>query len=87
MMIPIPKRGIFRGVEGVEAAAAVEGIESVEITAKPDVTLVPLPEGRSYLGFIFARAFQPESVECALREAHRRLRFAIEREIPVSART
>ena len=83
MMIPIPRRGIYRGAEGVDAAAAVPGVESVEITAKPDTTLVPLPEGRSYLGFIFARSGTPAGVERALRDAHARLRFAIDREVPV----
>ena len=33
MMIPIPRRGIFRGVSGLEAARAVPGIEDVRITA------------------------------------------------------
>jgi biotin carboxylase len=84
MMLPIPRRGIYRGVDGVEAARAVPGIEDVRITAKPDALLVPLPEGRSYLGFIFARGGSAATVEHALREAHRRLQFVIERELPVS---
>lgn len=81
MMIPIPKKGVYRGVEGVTDAAAVPGIESIEITAKPDAMLVPLPEGRSYLGFIFAHAAQPEEAVGALRQAHGRLRFMIDREV------
>jgi hypothetical protein len=84
MMIPIPRRGIYRGVEGVAAAAAVAHVESVEITAKADTTLVPLPEGRSYLGFIFARAAAPRLVSEALREAHAQLRFLIDRELPLA---
>jgi L-amino acid ligase C-terminal domain 2/ATP-grasp domain len=83
MMIPIPHRGVFRGARGVEDAQRVTGIEEVRITAKPDALLVPLPEGRSYLGFIFARGGSPRDVECALRDAHARLEFVIEREIPV----
>lgn len=83
MMIPIPRRGVFRRVEGVEAARAVAGIDDVLITAKPDATLVPLPEGRSYLGFIFARAETPAEAERALRDAHAQLRFVIEREVTV----
>jgi hypothetical protein len=83
MMIPIPKRGIFRGVEGVDEARGVDGVEEILITAKPDTLLLPLPEGRSYLGFIFARAQDPTMVERALREAHARLRFAIEKELAV----
>lgn len=81
MMIPIPRRGILRGVDGVEEARAVPGVEDVQITAKADAMLTPLPEGRSYLGFIFARAGAPDAVEAALRNAHARLRFTIEREI------
>ena len=84
MMIPIPRRGIYRGVKGLAAAAAVPGIGSVEITAKPDTALVPLPEGRSYLGFIFARASEPAQVEDALRAAHAKLRFSIDREVPLA---
>jgi hypothetical protein len=44
---------------------------------------VPLPEGGSYLGFLFARAGTPEQVERALREAHARLEFAIAPELAV----
>ena len=82
-MIPIPARGVLRGVRGQEEAAAVSGVESVHVTAKPDTLLVPLPEGRSYLGFIFARGREAAGVEGALREAHARLHFEIERELPV----
>lgn len=85
MMIPIPARGVFRGVAGEDAARAVPGIDEVRITAKVDALLVPLPEGRSYPGFIFARGAGPDDVEGALREAHRRLHFVIERELPVVA--
>ena len=83
MMIPIPRRGIYKGVDGVEDARRVPHVEDVRITVKPDAVLVPLPEGRSYLGFIFARASDAQTVDAALREAHARLRFTIERELQV----
>ena len=83
MMIPIPASGVFRGVVGVEAARAVSDVEDVRITAKPDQRLVRLPEGASYLGFIFARAGTPARVEQALRDAHARLRFTVDPEVPV----
>ena len=83
MMIPIPRRGIYRGVEGVDEARRVEGVDDVQMTAKADTTLVPLPEGKSYLGFIFARGADTTVVERALREAHSRLAFTIDREIAV----
>ena len=82
-MIPIPRAGVYRRVEGIEAARFVPGIEDVVMTARADQRLVPLPEGASYLGFIFARAGTPAEVErarCAAptpRSLHHR---------PVSAR-
>ena len=81
MMIPIPKAGLLRRVNGLAAAEAVPLIESVEITAKLNYPLVPLPEGESYLGFIFARGETPAAVEAALRQAHQQLHFAIEPQI------
>jgi hypothetical protein len=83
MMIPIPTRGVYRRVDGVDEAKHVAGIDDVRITAKPDTMLVPLPEGKSYLGFIFARAAKPCGVDRALRDAHARLRFVIDREVAV----
>jgi hypothetical protein len=85
MMIPIPHRGVFRGVEGVESARGRPLIEHVQITAKTDTLLTPLPEGRSYLGFIFARGASPGEVEAAVRDAHCQLAFVIERELPMVA--
>ncbi len=78
MMIPIPRGGILRGVSGLAAAGRVPGIDDITISATIGKPLVPLPEGSSYLGFIFARAGSPALVEAALREAHRRMTFDIE---------
>ena len=83
MMIPIPGAGMLRAVSGVKEAEAVPLITGVEITAKLHHTLTPLPEGASYLGFIFARGNSPAEVEAALRHAHNLLHFDIRREIPV----
>jgi hypothetical protein len=84
LMVPIPRRGVYRGVAGVDAARGVAGIDDVTMTAKPDSVLVPLPEGRSYLGFVFATCTTPEAVERALRDAHARLSFVIEREVTLA---
>jgi biotin carboxylase len=81
MMIPIPENGIYLGVSGTEHASAVTGVDSVIITAKHGQRLRQLPEGASYLGFIFARGDEPQEVESALREAHGKLRFEIAREL------
>ena len=83
MMIPIPDRGIYKSADGVDEAARVPHVTEVRITAKPDALLVPLPEGRSYLGFIFARADTPGAAEDAVREAHAKLRFTIDRALTV----
>ncbi|MDW8059978.1 MAG: ATP-grasp domain-containing protein [Thermomicrobium sp.] len=83
MMIPIPARGILKDVEGLERARAVPGIVDVEITARRNHRIVPLPEGASYLGFIFARGDDPAAVEDSLRRAHRHLSFRIAPELPV----
>ena len=83
MMLPIPSGGIYSGVEGLERARETADIESVEITAKEGQRLEPLPEGASYLGFLFARAPEPERVERALRQAHACLRFRIAPALPV----
>ena len=76
MMIPIPAAGILKAVHD-QRARAVPGVEDVVIT-HPLSEIEPLPEGSSYLGFIFGRAERPDEVEEALREAHRRLEIVIE---------
>ena len=77
MMIPIPRAGHLRGVQGIDAAKSVSGIADVVIAVPLGDWLVPLPEGDRYLGFIFARADAPEEVEAALRQAHGKLSFDI----------
>lgn len=70
LMIPIPRAGILRRVEGLMQALDVPFIEDIEISVREGYELVPLPEGSSYLGFIFASAPSPGKVEKALRKAH-----------------
>ena len=78
MMIPIPRSGVFRGATGMDEALAVVGVDDVLVTAKPDQQLLALPEGASYLGFIFAHAPTPEAAEQAVRTAHGCLRLTID---------
>lgn len=82
MMIPIPRRGIFESVQGLDAAQAVPGVTGVTITAERGQLVSPPPAGSSYLGFIFSRAASPAEAETALRHAHARLRFDFRTEIP-----
>lgn len=81
LMIPIPRGGILRGVHGREQALAVPLVEGLEITARLHYPIVPLPEGDSYLGFVFARGDTPAAVEAALRAAHACLRFEIVQDV------
>jgi biotin carboxylase len=85
MMLPIPRRGVLHGVAGVEAARAVPGVVDVVITAPEGREVVPLPEGDSYLGFLFAKGETPAEVEAALREGHRRLAFDLRAPLPIAA--
>jgi hypothetical protein len=77
MMVPIPVGGRLLSVSGVEPAQNVPGVETVTITAKIGQELVPIPEGASYLGFIFAKSERPSLAVEAVRHAHRMLRFEI----------
>ncbi len=69
LMLPVPEAGVLRAVDGVDAARAIGGIGDVVITARAGDTVVPLPEGHSYLGFVFATGERPEQVTAALRAA------------------
>ena len=86
MMIPTPARvpSALRAVDGVAAARAVAGVDDVVISVRVGETLVPLPEGASYTGFIFATGDDPAVVEQALREAHARLRFTVAPLVPIA---
>ena len=84
MMIPIPRAGYLAGVGGTETARAVEGVDDVQITAKTGQRLVPIPEGASYLGFIFARQPAPDAAVAAVRAAHAALRFDITPDLPMA---
>lgn len=84
MMIPIPRRGYFKRVDGLEAARAVVGVDDIVVTAKADQLIEPLPEGGSYLGFIFARGTSPAEVTAALERAHAALAFQIDPALPMA---
>ena len=73
MMIPIPQEGVLERIDGQKEAEQVPGVEELVMTAEPGDHLIPLPEGKRYLGFILARGEKPEEVEETLRESHRQL--------------
>lgn len=77
MMIPVPAAGILQRIDGIDAARAIPFIDEITITAPMHQPIRTLPEGESYLGFIFASAETPHLVEDALRQAHAQLRIHI----------
>ncbi len=84
LMIPTPGAGTLRRVEGVLAAQQLPGIDELLISVREGYELVPLPEGGSYLGFVFAHADTPAEVESALRDAHDCLNIVIAPSLPVA---
>ena len=75
LMIPITSSGILKRVEGLTEAMQTPYVKDVEIHINPGYELLPLPEGASYLGFIFAQAPDAEQTYNALKTAYSRLRF------------
>jgi biotin carboxylase len=77
-MLPVPRAGVLRSVEGRADAEAVPGITGVTITVPRGRRVRPLPDGDQYLGFVFAEAVTPDEVEKALATASQRLHAVIE---------
>lgn len=69
LMLPVPRAGVLREIRGLEAAAALPGVEEVLLTAHPGQVVAPLPDQALYLGFVFARGGTTGFVEHALRSA------------------
>lgn len=84
MMIPVPSAGIYKAVRGIDNARAIA--DEVIVTAKEGQRLLPLPEGNTYLGFLFAYGETALSVEERLRRAHNALQFEIAEMLPVITR-
>ncbi len=85
MMIPVRRAGIYRGVRGVDQAEML--VDEVIITAKQGQLVLPLPEGNTYLGFLFAYGETASRVEERLRRAHKHLEFEIAETLPVVSRS
>ena len=77
-MLPVPRPGVLRAVEGRAAALAVPGITGLTITVPLGQRVRPLPDGDRYLGFIFAVGDTGPEVEHALTAASERLRVIID---------
>lgn len=77
LMIPIPKNGVLDSIDGLEQVQSIDGISSIDITAKSGDSLFPPPEGDRYIGFVFSTGETPEQVESALRNAMRQITVRI----------
>ncbi|MCE7883911.1 MAG: ATP-grasp domain-containing protein [Actinobacteria bacterium ATB1] len=78
LMIPIPRAGMFLEVAGRDDVLSMAGVEEVEITVPPGSQVRPVPESDRYLGFVFARAKDPDAVELVLRAARDRLEVVVQ---------
>jgi biotin carboxylase len=76
-MLPVPRPGVLRAVEGRADAAAVPGITGLTITIPVGQRVLSLPDGDRYLGFIFAEGDTQRDVETALTTARQQLRVVI----------
>ena len=77
LMIPTPGAGTLRRVEGVMAAGRIPGVHEVSVTVREGYELIPLPEGGTYLGFVFALGDDPAGVEASLRRAQETIRVVV----------
>lgn len=83
MMVPVPRAGVYKGAQGIAEAEVIAN--EVLITAKEGQRLFPLPEGNTYMGFLFAYGQAASEVEARLRRAHSSLHFEIAETLPVVA--
>ncbi len=79
LMIPITQKGILKRVEGLLEANKIPNIVDIEIHIQPGYELIPLPEGSSYLGFIFASSDDFNKTYQSLKQAHRKLVFVTQK--------
>lgn len=78
LMIPIPQSGVLRSVGGVETVRTWPAVTEVEITTPVGSRVAPPPDGDRYLGFVFARANDPATVEDTLRMAMNTIEVEVE---------
>lgn len=78
LMIPSPYSGILRAVEGIEDVREIDGVTGIDITMVPGDRIEAPPRGERYVGFVYARAKNPQQVESALREAMSKLEVQLE---------
>jgi len=85
LMIPVNNSGILKRIEGLTEAQQLPHIKDIEIHTPVGYELIPLPEGSSYLGFIFAQAPDYPQTYQALKSAYHKLRFVTQPRWELSA--
>jgi biotin carboxylase len=78
LMLPIESAGRLESIDGVAGALEVPGVTGFNQTIPNGGSVMTLPEGDRYLGFLFAEGLTPQAVEAALREAHAKLDIRID---------
>ena len=78
LMIPTPRSGTLRSVDGIDEVRDIPGVTGIDLTMVPGDRVLAPPIGERYLGFVYARATTPEQVESALREAMSKLEVQLE---------
>jgi biotin carboxylase len=75
---PIPVPGVLVEMTGVERAAAVAGVELVELYVAPGERVLPFTEAAAKLGYVIASGDGPGEAQVALDGALAELRFVVE---------
>lgn len=78
LMIPTPRSGTLRSVEGVDEVREIDGVTGIDLTMVPGDEVLAPPDGERYLGFVYARSDSPQQVETALRKAMEKLEVQLE---------
>ena len=69
LMIPITRSGLLAEVIGLDQVREIEAVTGLDLTIRLGSEILAPPDGDRYLGFVYANAVSPETVESALRRA------------------
>lgn len=78
LMIPTPRAGVLRHINGEERIRELPHIRDIRLSVEPGQVIETLPWAAGYLGFIYSAAETPAKVEQALRLAHAQLEIVID---------
>ena len=78
LMIPTPRSGTLKEVDGIDEITDIRGVTGADITIPSGGRIVPPPEGDRYLGFVYARGETADQVEKSLTDAKNRIEVLLE---------